>query len=178
MCKIFILIESKCFPACRKPFWLLFQSGCKKWPLNLLLLRMFNYNVVTAKGCFFMKLNIQHFTEICENILILIRIGENYRNFTRAGQFSDVISLPFLLQFIHFCVCGFWMRQRDSWWSKHTNWDKVFLTLRNEDKNSCQSKYISRSQWTPKPLLRSWRIKMTVCSVKYQLTQLLPYSNC
>jgi hypothetical protein len=51
-------------------------------------------------------------------------------------------------------------------------WDTVFLSLPALVQNSCRSKYISRTQSTPGPLLKSGCIKMTMCSVKWRLEQL------
>jgi len=52
----------------------------------------------------------------------------------------------FCQNLVIFVFVGFEWDIRNSWLSKHKNWDNVFLTLRTENKTNCQSKYNSQAQ--------------------------------
>ena len=131
----------------------------------------FNCNVWTAKTFFYFILCI--FTELYQKIWFWLKLDWNYRIFIRNEKICD------LLFFLRSSLCdvSYECGRRSSCWSKHKNWDIVFLSLPAVTKNSCRYKYISRAQSTPKPLLRSWCMEMTVYSVKYQLIHLSPESD-
>jgi hypothetical protein len=124
----------------------------------------------------FVKFHIQH---LCLIIPEYFDFDYNWRKNIEILYALDAL-MAFLFRYnLDSCeFVNYEYSRKNSWWSLHKKWDTVFLSLPAEAKNICRSKYISPAQSNPKSLLRSRCMKMTVCSVIYQLTQLSPDSDC